>query len=159
MQKVIQRKILSFLRLSRFIQFWLVPLWLLLGISKLMIGTIQFQKLAGFLGQHMGITAWHPLLLPFQEQQALEISRALRLAARYTPWNSNCFPQAVAARCLLGLYRIPYALYFGLQRDPQSTQMKAHTWVVAGKVYVTGGVSFDQFTIVGCFVSAKTDSY
>ena len=31
--------------------------------------------------------------------------------------------------------------------------MKAHAWVAAGRVPVTGGVSFAQFTVVGCFVA------
>ena len=83
----------------------------------------------------------------------MQIGRAVRLAARYTPWDSNCFPQAVVARLLLGLYGIPYALFFGLRRDPDSGAMLAHAWVAAGRVRVTGGESFGQFTVVGVFVS------
>ena len=44
--------------------------------------------------------------------------------------------------------------FFGLMRDPADLAgMKAHAWVAAGRVPVTGGVSFGQFTVVGCFVA------
>jgi len=33
--------------------------------------------------------------------------------------------------------------------------MKAHAWVVAGRIPVTGGQSFGQFTVVGCFVAPR----
>ena len=85
----------------------------------------------------------------------------MRLAARYTPWTSNCFPQAVVARMLLGIHRIPYAIHFGLMPEsrtgsgapapaaPRSAGMRAHAWVVAGRVPVTGGHAFHQYTVVG----------
>jgi len=90
-----------------------------------------------------------------QEQRALEIARLIRLAARHTPWNSNCFAQATAARLLLGLYHIPYVLYFGLARDAGSRKMNAHAWVAAGRVRVTGGAAFGRFSVVGCFVAPQ----
>ena len=40
-------------------------------------------------------------------------------------------------------------------RDEQTLEMKAHAWVVAGRVPVTGGVSFGQFTVVGVFVAPR----
>ena len=153
MLRPLTRKARNFLRQPRFIQFWLLPLWCILGVSKALIFTVSFRRLAPHLGRQAGIAPWLPLLAPAQEARALTIGRAVRLAARYTPWDSNCFPQAVAARLLLGLYGIPYVLYFGLMRDPQSAAMKAHAWVAAGKVRVTGGTSFGRFTVVGCFVA------
>ncbi|MFE8034122.1 lasso peptide biosynthesis B2 protein [Thiohalocapsa marina] len=152
----IRRKSLTFLRQPWFVQVWFVPVWILLGISKALIFTVSFRRLAPRLGHRTDIAPWVPLLTPKQEQRAWMIGRLVRMTARYTPWVSNCFPQAVAARALLGLYNVPYILYFGLQRDVQdSTGMKAHAWVVAGRVPVTGGQSFMQFTVVGCFVASS----
>lgn len=119
----LRRKARTFLRQPRFIQLWLVPLWFILGIGKALIATISFRRLAPRLGRQAGIAPWVPLLDPAQEARALLIGRAVRLTARYTPWDSNCFPQAIAARGLLGLDGLPDVLYFG------------------------------QFTVVGCFVS------
>ena len=144
------------MRQPLFIQFWLVPLWGILGLGKALIFTLSFRRLAPRLGRQAGIAPWVPLLDPAQEQRALVIGRAVRLAAKYTPWDSNCFPQAIAARVLLGLYGLPYALYFGLMHDPENAAgMKAHAWVAAGRVRVTGGLGFGRFTVVGCFVSPR----
>jgi hypothetical protein len=145
------RKLLNFLALPGFVQSWVIPLWLFLGISKALIFSISFKRLAPYLGHSVGTKPWTPMVNAVQEVRARQIGQAVRLAARYTPWDSNCFPQAVAARLLLGLYGIPYAFYFGLMRDPDSPDIKAHAWVTAGKVRVTGGRSFGQFTVVGVF--------
>lgn len=147
------RKARSFRRYSLFVRLWLAPAWLLLGISRALILVVPFRRLAPRLGHHTGAAPWIPLLDRAQERRAQEIGRLVRLAARYTPWQSNCFPQAVTARLLLGLYRIPYALYFGVARAPENTGMQAHAWVTAGRVRVTGGAGFRQFTVVGCFVA------
>ncbi len=155
MWRALQRKTLSFLRQPRFTQLWFLPLWMILGLGKAVIFTVSFRRLAPHLGTAVGIAPWVPVLVPAQEVRARQIGRAVQLAARYTPWESNCFPQAVAARVLLRLYRIPYALYLGLMRDPNTGEFKAHAWVAAGRVRVTGGKSFDQFTVVGCFVAPQ----
>lgn len=153
MLSVFRRKVFGFTRLSRFSRFWFLQTWFLLGLSKAAIFTVSFRRLAPYLGKSIGVTPWVPLLNPSQESRAWQIGRVVQLVARYTPWTSNCFPQAVTARLLLGLFRIPYALYFGLMRDPDSGEFKAHAWVAAGRVPVTGGVSFGQFTVVSCFVA------
>lgn len=152
---IVLRKARNFRRHSAFIRLWFLPAWLLLGISRALILIVSFRRLAPHLGVHDGVAPWVPLLARAQEARALDIGRAVRLAARYTPWTSNCFPQAVAARLLLGLYRIPYVLYFGLARDPEHADMKAHAWVAAGRVRVTGGAGFRAFTVVGCFVAPQ----
>ncbi len=128
---------------------------MLLGISKAIIFKLSFSRLAPYLGQPMGVASWVPLLNAPQQERALQIARAVQLAARYTPWVSNCFPQAVVARLLLGWYAVPYALYFGLMRDTQTLELKAHAWVAAGRVAVTGGGSFAQFTVVSVFVAPR----
>ncbi len=153
MLNTLRRKSRSFAHLPLFAKLWLLPLWLLLGISKALIFTISFRRLAPHLGRAMGVAPWVPLIDPAQQARALQIGRAVRLAARYTPWDSNCFPQAMAARLLLGCYGVPYALYFGLMRDAHTLEMKAHAWVSAGRVAVTGGACFGQFTVVGVFVA------
>lgn len=149
------RKARSFRRLPYFEQLWFLPAWMLLGLSRFAILAFEFRRLAPWLGIHTQTRAWIPILNQRDEAMALHISRIVRLASRYTPWQSNCFPQAVTARLLLGLYGVPYALFFGLARDRDTAEMKAHAWVAAGRVRVTGGNSFEQFTVVSCFVSPR----
>jgi hypothetical protein len=150
---VLIRKVGNFLDQPVFIKLWFLPVWLLLGLSKLIILFVSFRRLAPKLGIHVGTNASVPLLDERQERRALMVGRVVRLSARYTPWDSNCFPQAVAAKLLLSLYRIPYALYFGLGKESSHSGTQAHAWIAAGRIRVTGGASFDQFTVVGCFVS------
>lgn len=149
------RKARSFLRLPMSEKLYLPPAWMLLGLARLAILTVSFRRLAPWLGTSCGTCAWIPLLDAAAERRAWRIGRVVRLAARYTPWESNCFPQAVTARLLLGAHGIPYALYFGLVRDAANPgrQMKAHAWVAAGRVSVSGGRSFGDYTVVGCFVA------
>jgi hypothetical protein len=155
MLRTILRKARSFLRQPGFTQLWFIPLWLILGLSRVLILTVPFKRLAPHLGRQTGVNPWVPLANAAQEIRALRIGRAVRLSARYTPWDSNCFAQAVSARLLLGLYGIPYALYFGLMRESQSSEMKAHAWVATGKIPVTGGTSFGQFTVVSFFIDPR----
>lgn len=149
------RKSGSLLRQEAFVQLWWLPSWLLLGMAKAAISTIAFKRLAPCLGAQQDAAAWVPLADASCEARALQIGRAVRLAARYTPWDSSCFPQALVARLLLGLYGIPYGLYFGLMHDRQSGALTAHAWVAVGKVSVTGGAGFGRFAVVGAFVAPR----
>ncbi|MBD9362431.1 lasso peptide biosynthesis B2 protein [Methylomonas fluvii] len=155
---IITRKIRSFARLSRFEKAWLLPAWFLLGLSRLLILLVPFRLLVLGFGTPYGSNAWVPLLGAREEAMALAISRIVLSAARNTPWKSNCFPQALAARMLLGFYGVPYVLFFGVTRDIAETKMKAHAWVAAGRIRVTGGESFSRFAVVGCFVSSRFSS-
>lgn len=150
----LRAKAASFRRQPLFVQAWFLPTWILLGISKALIFTLPFRRLAPWLGRRSAITPWVPLLTPDQEARARLVGQAVRIAARHTPWDSNCLPQAIAARALLGLYAVPYILCLGLTRNPgEPAGMMAHAWVAAGRVRVTGGLGFDQFTVVGCYLA------
>jgi len=150
---ILARKVRSFAGLSIFAKLWLLPVWLALGLSRALILAMSFRRLAPHLGESLGVSTWTPITDEQQRARALAIGRTVRLAAKYSPWDSNCFAQAVVARLLLGVYGVPYALYFGLARDPQTRAASAHAWVRSGPVAVTGGASFGQFTVVGVFAT------
>lgn len=131
--------------------------WMLLGISRALVLLVPFRLLAPRLGKACGRQAYSHLLTPHQRERALEIGRTIRWAAKHTPWNANCFAQAITARTLLGLAGLPYAIYFGLVRDEQAN-LQAHAWVAAGPIRVTGGNGFANFTVVGCFIAAHKEN-
>jgi hypothetical protein len=147
------RKARNLWRQPFFVWAWLIPVWSLLGVARLLILAVTFKRLYPCFGDRAGIEPLRPLIDPWQVSRAVQIGRVIRMAARYTPWNSNCFPQAIVARVLLGLYRIPYAMYLGLMRDPSGPGLQAHAWVAAGRIDVTGGASFSRFTVVAMFLS------
>ena len=79
------------------------------------------------------------------------IGATVRLAARHTPWRSECYPQALTARVLLGLAGIPHVVSFGVRRDRDA--LVAHAWVRVGEVVVTGTTGH-EYTEVGAFAWA-----
>ncbi len=75
----------------------LLPAWLLLGASRIAILALPFRYLAPRLGVQCGVSPWIPLADARGEARAVSIGKAVRGAAALTPWESNCFPQAVTA--------------------------------------------------------------
>lgn len=147
------RKASNLWRQPLFVWAWLTPVWLLLGVAKALIIAVSFKRISPLFGDSGGIDPLRPLIEPSQVNRAIQIGRVIRMAARYTPWDSNCFPQAIVARVLLGFNGIPYAMYLGLRRDPSGPGLQAHAWVAAGRIDVTGGASFSRFTVVSMFLS------
>jgi len=153
----------GFTRLGHLDQARLVAAWSLLGLSRLAILLLPFGVVRRALGEHR-----HPGSPPAargdserragegtaDEQTAARAARIgaiVRLAARHTPWRSECFPQALTARLLLGAARIPHVVSFGVRREGDA--LLAHAWVHAGGVAVTGGTATD-YTEVGSFAWA-----
>lgn len=135
-----------------FEQLWFAPAFLLLGLSSLAISVASFRRLAPWLGAPGAGNPWLHLLNSRDEQTALRLGRVVRLASRWTPWKSRCFPQALTARTLLGWHGVPCVVFFGLARDPASG-MKAHAWTASGRSRVTGGDGFAEFTVVAFFAA------
>jgi len=147
------KKATHFIEQPLFIKLWFFPLWIGLGFSKLFIVTLSIARLTPFLRSSLDLHTKAPHITQLKEATAFQIGAAIRLAARYTPWDSNCFSQAILARLILRLYRIPHILYFGLNRHHATHRLNAHAWVVAGHVSVTGGaLSFNQYTVVGAYL-------
>jgi len=126
----------------------------MLGLSKLLILVIPFQRIAHRLGRSVGMAAWVPVLDTHEELRGSTIGALVQMAARATPWSSNCYTQALTARILLGLYGIPCSIFFGVARNSRTGEFEAHAWVTAGRIRVTGGNGFKHYVLVGAFVSA-----
>jgi hypothetical protein len=127
--------------------------WSLLGLCRLAILLLPFPVVRRALGEHHDVRTPPPALRfdPARLAHAARIGATVRLAARHTPWRSECYPQALTARLLLTLARIPHVVSFGVRRDAGA--LVAHAWVQAGDVPVTGGSGRD-YTEVGSFAWA-----
>lgn len=145
----------GFGHLGRRDQVRLVAAWSLLGLSRLAILLLPFTVVRRALGEHR-----HPSnatdrptepLAPLTLHRARRIGAIVQLAARHTPWRSECYPQALTARALLGLARVPHVVSFGVRRDGEA--LVAHAWVHVDGVPVTGLTGHD-YTEVGSFAWA-----
>lgn len=134
--------------------------FVLLGASRLAILSLPFKHLVAPLGRPHGVAPVVPLVNGSALRHARRIGWVVRTAARWTPWSSNCFAQALTSALLLRRLRIPHAIYFGLTRNdrPHNGQrhcgLDAHAWVAAGPCAVVGGHGFDRFVVVGCWAWA-----
>ena len=77
-------------------------------------------------------------------------SWAVRTASRYTPWESNCLPQAIAAKGMLRCRAVHSTLYLDLKRSSQD-KLEAHAWLRSGNPYIIGGYVSRGFTLVATF--------
>ncbi len=136
-----------------FVKLWLVPVWLMLLVARWSIDGLPFKRLAPRLGVPCGALAFTPLTSDRQRQRARQIACVIAMAASVAPWRANCFPQAVVARLLLGIYQVPYVVLFGLAKG-QRGAMDAHAWVVSGPITVCGRhSSWGRYAVVGVFSS------
>jgi len=146
-------KLRSFLNFSRFDRYWLFPVVVALLVAKLTIWAVSFRRLSPFLGAQTGVAPWTPVISPEQTHRACQIARVVNRASRYTLTEVNCFPKALVARALFGIYRIPYCLFFGLRRDEETGEFDAHAWIVSGDAYLGMRSSFRRYRVLNVFAS------
>lgn len=142
-------------RLTRFLRrpwrdkWLLVQAYVLLGATRFAINTIPTRRLMMRYGAYMQETP--ETAVPSHLHQAQRVSWAVRGTSRYTPWRSNCYPQALAARLLLHRRDIPSTLYFGAAFTQDKSAMEAHAWLRCGPLFVTGGPGHEQFGTLASF--------
>jgi len=127
-----------------------------MGLFALALRLLPIRRIAPLFGQGIGATAYVPLLPPAQRGRAGDLKQVIDVTARYAPFRSDCFPQALVAVTLCRLFRLPFAMHFGIRLDPDKggQALAAHAWVVSGPLAISGGNrSFGEFNAVGCFVS------
>lgn len=133
----------------------LLQVFVLLGLARLALRTVPFRRLAARLGPLQAETPW--TIAPGDLAQAQRLALAIARVSPHTPWTSNCFPQALAAKYWLRRRGIPSTLYLGAALDKgtpadgSAPAMEAHAWLRCGSFYVTGGQVRERFTAVARF--------
>ena len=153
----LRRRLHNFLLRPRAERYTLPIAWILLGVGRAMVLLMPFRLISGLLGAKLGPHPACSLPTLGQSKRALDIGRTVRWAACHTPWNSNCFAQAVASRILLAVAGIPCVICFGLSHDEKKALI-AHAWVTAGPIRVCGGDGLASYTVVGCYISYGRDT-
>jgi hypothetical protein len=120
-----------------------------LAAARLAIRVVPFARLQSWIGTPGLRGESTPRLDTTDTARARRVGQTIQRAAARTPWASNCYSQALAARFQLGIAGIPHTVSFGLRRD-EGDALEAHAWVVAGDVVVTGG-GVTNYTEVSSF--------
>lgn len=154
-------KMATLVRQPLFVLLWLAPIWIMIGLAAAAIRLVRLKRLAPVLGRNVGPTALVPLATAKQIERALRIKHVLAMAAKFAPFRSDCYPQAIVAQLMCRLYGLPSAAHFGVRLEGGQTELPellAHAWVVCGRVAICGRhESFRKFTVVGCFASPRMD--
>ncbi len=85
-----------------------------------------------------------------QVATARDVAWAIELLALRGPLRTACLGQALAAGTLLRRRGVPYRLSVGLRRAPDGG-LRAHAWLRAGDLTVTGGRGRSAFTPLANF--------
>lgn len=139
----------------------LVEVSVMLGAAWLLLRVLPFRRLARRLGPLQSETSRE--VPPAQLAQAQRVRLAIARMAPRTPWESNCFPQALAAKFWLRRHDIPSTLYLGVALNkpdagaPEQAPMEAHAWLRCGPLIVTGERGSERFTVVARFGEVSGD--
>ena len=141
-------KLEKFLKLKPEHKLLLTEAYLSLGLSRFILLTMEFKKIAPSLGRHMQETS--------EEASSSQIARAkdigwvINVMSRHTFWESKCLVQAMAAKFMLSRRKLKSTLYLGMAKD-ENGELIAHAWVKSCGLTLTGGGNADSFTVVSVF--------
>jgi hypothetical protein len=124
-----------------------------MGFSRFLVLTRPFKQIAPGLG-----TMDAPETVPATDMRVTrKVAWAIRTAAKFTPWKSNCLAQGLAGWRMLKRRGLPAALYFGVAKD-ETDRMIAHAWLRSGEYFICGGDGSKRYAVTGIFYSNPEDS-
>jgi len=152
--KTIKMKARTFWRMTFQLKLMFFINFFLCGIARFLSYNLALPRLLPHFGQFYDQLIMSTLISTKQRNQALLIKRSITLAAKYTPWNSNCLTQAIVATFWCKRWRIPYMLYIGLRRSAEhASGYLAHAWTTAGPVPMTGGNCLHTYKVISTYSS------
>jgi hypothetical protein len=80
-----------------------------------------------------------------QMRMVRRVQWAVSAAARHSPVEFVCFPQALAGYWMLRRRGVAATLVYGVARS-QTAELQAHTWLSVGESIVLGGETAERFT-------------
>jgi len=128
----------------------LLEAFALLGLARFLVLALPFKWLAVSLGRHMKEADRQISVSDLN--LARKVGQAVCAAANYTPWESVCLPQAVAAQWMLKRRHVAGTLYLGVAKDAAKPEkLTAHAWLRCGHLILTGREGHRQYTVVATF--------
>ncbi len=149
----IVQKLISFYRMPLKLKGLLIINFWLCGIARACILLLPLNRLSIYFGTLNRNIISSTVISKKKRYYAVHLQRSIQLAARYTPWSSNCLTQAMVAKFWCNRLRIPYILYIGFAKDAEKPSgFAAHAWLTAGPITITGGDSFSTFRVISSYV-------
>ena len=133
-------------KLQKFKQLSAPDQWLViraaywLGIARVMLAAMPFQRLSERLAADQAELPSQP-----NPEYLDRVGFAIRAAANNVPWRSDCFPQAIAARALLRRKCYASTIHLGVEKSGEDG-IAGHAWLTCGGVVVVGGEDLDRYT-------------
>jgi hypothetical protein len=152
------RKSTSVVKMGRARRRLVAEAFVWLALAGLALRVLRFRTIARHLGQSLSPAAAAAMMAeapPAGDPSALarDIGWAVRLAAANVPFPALCLQQALAAKFMLRRRRIKGALHLGVAtRTGPGGAMRAHAWLDAAGVEVTGCPVTSEYTEIACFV-------
>jgi hypothetical protein len=121
-----------------------------LAIARIAVLLLPFRLIAARLGAHMAET--DVTNEPVDVERGRRIGWAIGAVSRYAPWRTKCLEQALAAKAMLRVRRIPNTMYLGVAHgEHEQSPLGAHAWVRTGTLHVTGGARVEQYAVLSTF--------
>ncbi|WP_461637526.1 lasso peptide biosynthesis B2 protein [Labilibaculum euxinus] len=106
------------------------------------------KRIAALMGNNRTIDA---TITNAKEQETIQqIKIAINRTKRLALWRFMCFEQGLTAKKMLKRQKINSTIYFGLSKTPDN-KLKAHAWLKAGDLFITGGKGHQQFKVLDSF--------
>lgn len=150
------RRLRGFWRMPIADKLAIAPVWAAIGLASAAIGVLSFARIAPAFGESLGAVGLAPLADSRQTARARFVQRTVLRAAALAPFRADCLPQALVAVTLCRWLGVATATHLGVDiaSPAGGAAMKAHAWVEAGPVRVTGGRGVGRYAIVACFLAA-----
>lgn len=145
---ILMNKFVRFFDLKLEYKLLLTEAVLMLGISRILLLTLEFKKIPQHLGEHMKESPNE--LTESHFSKVKKVSWAVNIMSGHTFWQSKCLAQAMTAKVMLNRRNIKSTLYLGVAKDDEG-KMIAHAWVKSCGVTLTGAKGMERFTVVSVF--------
>jgi len=127
--------------------------WALLGAVRVALVAVPFRRLVPLTGLHVDDSP-PPTDAP-ATPRAERIGRAVRAAARRTPWDSKCLAQSLTCAMLLRAGGEPAQVRLGVRPATGTRDMSAHAWAASRGTILTGEAESHDHAVVATFTSGR----
>jgi hypothetical protein len=156
---LLQTEIFMMTRLRKFVALdsesrrLFLQAYYLLGAMRFALLTSSFKRLVSGLSMHRSIVEQMPLE-DGKLATAHRVGWAVCTAVRFTPWNSTCLVQVLAAQRMLQRRGIGGAFYLGASSGEEGGERRplmAHAWLKCDDEFITGESGHERYTVVSSF--------